>query len=248
MKKAFIIIATIILATMFTVSVSAANLSKDEVLNAYSTAIEEGNYFNSTDVFFVTTVNEQPIFQTYDGTVYYGNYIFNDSILSIEEIVKQYENALNAGEYYTTDASQHTVNLNGVECHQKMDGTFVYDGRVLIENIEEFTGYNVLKNYIGEFYIYQIRTGNYIESLGKMNYVVMTDTYALCYVNTDGNLICGGEVIYNCVATMDDTFTATIIYQQYGTAVTVDSDFIYVYHFGEIVDIINIHTGGHPRG
>ena len=248
MKKAFIIIATIILAVLATIPAYAAEINSEEIIAEYDQLVAQGNYFHHKDMFFATIIDGEVAYQDITGSVWYNDDIIVRELVSVSLILESYETALANGEYFTTDASQHTVNINGVECHQKMDGTFVYDGRVLIENVEEFTGYNVLKNYIGEFYIYQIRTGNYIESLGKMNYVVMTDTYDLCYVNTDGNLICGGEVIYNCVATMDDTFTATIIYQQYGTAVTVDSDFIYVYHFGEIVDIINIHTGGHPRG
>lgn len=198
MKKAFIIIATVILTIMVSISVSAQDDSS----------------------------------------------IYNDV-----DILKEYENCLNSGHYYTTDASQHTVIINNVECHQKMDGTFIYNDDILFQNVEDVLGYNILKKYIREFYIYQVQNGGCIYKLGNMHNVVITDTYDMCYTTEDSQLVCGGEVICENIATMDNLQTnETVIYQNYGTAVTVSSDFVTVYYFGEIVEVVNIHTGNHPRG
>lgn len=198
MKKAFIIIATAILAIMVSISVSAQD---------------------------------------------------NESFYNDIDILTEYANCLNSGRYYTTDTSQHTVMINNVECHQKMDGKFVYNNDILFENVEEIIGYNILKKYIGEFYIHQVQNGKCIYKLGKMHNVVITDTYDMCYVTEDGKLMCGGEVIYENVSTIDNLQTnQTVIYQNYGTAITVDSDFVYIYYLGEIREVINIHTGNHPKG
>lgn len=253
MKK--LIILALILVSVFTLSVAAceseylhADFTNDALIEDYISTVKAGTYFHTENAYFVTIVDGYEMHQTIDGLLIKGTEcICGDiaGILSVDEIVLNYEILLNKGEYFTTDASQHTVSINGVNCHQKMDGTFVYDGNVLLSDITSVTGYNVLKEYLGAYFIRRVEAGNYINN-NFMPYLVITDTFDLLYVK-NGALICNGETIYNCVATMDQE-NGDIIFQSLGLAVSFDGDFIYTYYFGEIVSVTNIHTGLSPRG
>lgn len=70
-----------------------------------------------------------------------------------------------------------------------------------------------------------------------------------CYQTLDGTFFYGEEVLYNYFATCDKVDDiGSFVYKDHNTAVVVDENFIYVYSCGEIISVINLHTGEQPLG
>jgi len=163
-----------------------------------------------------------------------------------EGIIRDYVASVQSGNYYHTEDSYFVSILDGKEMFQTFDNLLIYDGQCICADVSTL-GIPTIKTELINYYMEQIEAQNYIKSFGKTSYLTFGDNFDVFYVTEDGRLMYNSEILVYNVATMDNEI-GTIIYQHGTTAVTVDSDFIYVYHFGEIVDVINIHTGGHPRG
>lgn len=163
-----------------------------------------------------------------------------------ESIIREHVASVLSGDYYHTDDSYFVSILNGKKMYQTFDGLLIYDEQCICTDVSTL-GIPTIKTELTNYYLEQIEARNYIESFGKSSYLVFDNNFDVFYVTEDGCLMYNSEILVYNIATMDNEI-GTIIYQNLATAISVDSDFIYVYHFGEIVDIINIHTGGHPRG
>lgn len=163
-----------------------------------------------------------------------------------EGIIRDYVATVKSGNYYHTDNSYFVSILDGRELYQTFDNLLIYDGQCICADVSTL-GIPTIKTELINYYMEQIEAHNYIESFGKTSYLTFDDNFDVFYITEDGRLMYNSEVLVNNIATMDNG-TGTIIYQNAATAISVDDDFIYVYHFGEIVNIINIHTGGQPRG
>lgn len=236
MKKVFTIIATSILLTLLVATTALAcgpgcgheNMDSDYLYQTYTYRLEtEG--FN-----FTTWYNESLDYFSSNGVDCLPIYEEDGSIISVEMLASG----------AATRVIYYPMMIDGLPCYQNEYGDLIYGGHNVVGH--ELWNSN-LKAHVLANCKTNLLEGKFYHTNDKM-YVTVIDGLE-CYQTIEGQLYYDGNLLYNNVATLDRlNDSETVIYQNCGTAITLDTDFITVYHYGEIIEIINIHTGNHPRG
>lgn len=167
-----------------------------------------------------------------------------DSSVDNEYIIETYKNNIAQNLYYNCGEYLYVTIIDGTECYTTADGDFYYGDKFICSNMDFTAIVNTAE--IFEKYKANIAQHAYYHS-GDYMYVTVIDG-AECYTTVDGEFYYNGDLVFHNAATADKDMVGTVIFQHGIIAVTYDSDFIYIYYLGEIVDILNIHTGTPPKG
>lgn len=238
MKKILTIFVTAILLTLLATTVLACspgcgheNMDTTYLYQTYTHRLEaEGfdftTWYNESLDYFASRGAEdphcQPIFEE-DG-----------SIISVE--------MFSSGT--SSEIIYYPMMIDGLPCYQNEGGDLIYG----VHNIVAHKLWDVnLKAHVLDQYKSNLLESKFYHTNDKM-YVTVIDGLE-CYQTPEGQLYYDGKLLYNNVATLDRLDNnETIIYQNSGTAITLDTEFITVYHYGEIINTINIRTESNSKG
>ena len=167
-----------------------------------------------------------------------------DASVDNEYIIETYKSNIAHHLYYNSGEYLYVTIINGTECYTTADGDFYYGGKLICSNMDLTAIVNAAE--IFEKYKANIAQHAYYH-FGDYMYVTVIDGVE-CYTTVDGKFYYNGNLIFHNTATADKDAIGTVIFQYGIIAVSYDSDFIYTYYLGEIISILNIHTGTPPRG